>query len=94
MCNGGTELDSAVDCETTSFTELECLGHYSAGPIGCETPNAGCLTPQVELETVPGVATIDPVTGEEVVEVSYSCVLVCEPPGDPVEQGRCVLALP
>ena len=94
VCNGGTELDSAVDCETTSFTELECLGHYSAGPIGCETPNAGCLAPQVELETVPGVATIDPVTGEEVVEVSYSCVLVCEPPGDPVEQGRCVLALP
>lgn len=93
-CNGGTEEDSAVDCESSTFTELECMGNYIASSIGCVTPNASCLQPEVELETVAGVPMIDPVTGESVASVTYSCVLVCEPPAEPAEPGRCVLALP
>ena len=72
---------------------LPCPAGYADTFAGCATPH-GCFFPELEQETIGGTAMIDPVTGEQIAQISYSCVKTCEPPAELIRPGLCLLALP
>lgn len=77
-----------VDCDP------DCPDGYALVGDQCLTPNAQCVAPLLELESIGGAAILDPITGEFIAQVDYSCVSSCDPPASPAGPGRCILALP
>lgn len=71
----------------------ECKEGYQAVNGRCETPH-GCVAPQIELTTIGGAPMIDPITGEPVANISYSCVDSCEFPAHESGPASCTLPLP
>lgn len=77
----------AVSCDPV------CDEGYAPAGAACETPN-GCVAPQIELESVGGVAMVDPITGEITSVISYSCVATCDAPAERINPGLCRIFLP
>jgi hypothetical protein len=74
-------------------TKQQCPEGYSLTNDECTTPH-GCVAPSIELITVEGSTTVDPVTGEIAVDISYSCVDSCEAPANISGPASCTVELP
>ena len=78
----------------TPACDIVCDAGYDLVDGACVTPNANCVAPQLELESIGGVPFIDPITGEKTAIITYSCVASCDPPAFANGPGRCQIALP
>ncbi len=76
-----------------TFDERACDAGYEARNGVCVTP-IGCEAPLLEQTELGGALMIDPITGEEKVDIQYRCVTRCEEPAMPSGPARCTLALP
>lgn len=73
--------------------EPVCPEGYTETDAGCATQH-GCFYPELEQTTIGGAAIEDPLTGELIANISYSCVAACEFPAEVTSPGHCTLALP
>lgn len=73
--------------------QRQCGKGYEWRDERCLTPN-DCEAPLLEQTAIGGAVMIDPITGEQHANITYSCVKTCASPASETGPGRCLLALP